>query len=315
MLIKSPGGTLTRNVYQAAKIIISSGRGLTRAEIAEIMGITEMTIGKIAKYLLCSPYFSERKRTAQVGRCSGEIFLVEKYCFSVLNLENMKFSFTVFGSNMELCHRHNTIYNGSLSYTDNLRILSNHIKNFLKDNTAAKILGAGVIYNRNCEVKIENIISPDASKIQISKSRKEIIESLLLKKNTEGFSVYFYLSDKLYACVADGHRIVNCRLNQGIKINNSIKNEKDLIGYLTNIVSNMFNLIIPESIIFESDRYIINEKVLSALRESIKAQTEISEEALPAFCTYKAPSFAESSMLDLLIDEFSQKAANEIFTE
>ena len=132
-------------VKSAARVIRKNGQ-MTRREIAEILPVSIMTVGKAIDFLCEIGVISETvPHTSGVGRKAGVLALSEKYCV-VIDLSSSDFTLEVLNVTgrriASLTHR----YSGMALLEENIYMFFDRVKAFCRERTRdMDLIGVGLI--------------------------------------------------------------------------------------------------------------------------------------------------------------------------
>ncbi len=153
---------------------------ISRAEIAELTGLSLMTVGKVVDALLERSIISQSKEVKNMaGRRAGLVSLNTAKFFLVIDLTSRSMSMTVIDLALHIVDRMTYEYNHDFYYEENLYIFMKNVKIYMLRNLKNEdTVGIGVVLPGHYNADSDTV---DASRIpELSKTHvKGIMEDVL----------------------------------------------------------------------------------------------------------------------------------------
>ncbi len=159
---------------------VSGNDHISRAEIAEITGLSLMTVGKVVDALLERSIVSQSKEVKNMaGRRAGLVSLNTAKYFLVMDLTSRSMSMTVINLALNIVDRMTYEYNHDFYYEENLYIFMKNVKIYILRNLKSEdAVGIGVVLPGHYHAETDTV---DGSRIpELAKTHvRGIMEDVL----------------------------------------------------------------------------------------------------------------------------------------
>ena len=159
---------------------ITGKEQISRAEIAEITGLSLMTVGKVVDALLERRVVIQSKEIKNMaGRRAGLVSLNTDKFFMIIDLTSRNMSMTVMNIALNIVDKIVYEYNSDFYYEENLYIFMKNVKIYvLRNLDMAECAGVGVILPGTYSAETDTVVSsrvPELSKTHV----RAVIEDVL----------------------------------------------------------------------------------------------------------------------------------------
>ncbi|MBQ8577292.1 MAG: ROK family protein [Clostridia bacterium] len=172
--------SIKKESVRAIFTAITAKDQISRAEIAEITGLSLMTVGKVVDALLERSVISQCKEVRNMaGRRAGLVSLNTAKFFMILDLTSRSMSMTVMDLALNIVDRVTYEYNHDFYYEENLYIFMKNVKIYiLRKLNMDDAVGIGVVLPGNYNAESDTVDAPRIP--ELSKTHvRAIIEDVL----------------------------------------------------------------------------------------------------------------------------------------
>lgn len=296
---------------------VSGNDHISRAEIAELTGLSLMTVGKVVDALLERSIVSQSKEVKNMaGRRAGLVSLNNAKFFLVMDLTSRSMSMTVINLALNIVDRMTYEYNHDFYYEENLYIFMKNVKIYILRNLKMEdAVGIGVVlpghYNTETDAvdgsRIPELaktrvrgIMEDVLRVPITMLEKDVLTAAVsnladLEEENIAGAVYVCIGETLSgALIADGKLIrgrgeyagdIGRVLSDGGKSLQTLFDER---GLREETVLSLADTLASEIVLFDPDVVLIEnctgtklEPFRALLTQKIVRNTGLSADALP----------------------------------
>ena len=242
---------------------------ITRAEIADICGVSNVTVGKIVTKLIESDVLSCEKRSLGVGPHTDVLSPSDKINTVFLHLGKSRIKLSVCDMSHNIIFEHSLRVDESIPYESNLTALAMSVYNDLKGILANRICSVAVAFDDDSLLPATALLSSTFEDFTIDFSMhyndyiKRFIgektdKSILLIRLDNTIDISLICGDRVFS----SERQISDRLDM-LDLSSAVFNIADTVAHLLKIL-------IPDKIIIESDTLPINDTFINTLTSKIK---------------------------------------------
>ncbi len=298
---------------------VTSKENISRSEIAELTGLSLMTVGKIADAFLELDMITQVKEAkGGAGRKAGLISLKSSHYSVVLDLSDHTFTLSVIDFSLRLVDRMTYTYNNDEYYDENLYMFLKKAAVYLKTLPAPeKCIGIAVLIPGMYKQAEDRVIStkvPELNSISIKAYVEEVtgLPVSMIIKNVEAAAVsnirslstyedrviiYMYMGECIDGAVYNRGNFVKgahqseCDfgrmvLRYGEPLEERVRghrSDKGIADELSSAVYNIITILDPDAFIIESELPRDPEYIVTELKNSLSQTYGIKEERMPEF--------------------------------
>ncbi len=299
--------SIKRESVKAIFKSVAEGDNISRSEISAQTGLSLMTVGKVVDALLeLGVVCQEKEKKTAAGRKAGLINLKNDSFMLIIDLTSIDFSMSIVDIKLSVVDKMIYSYNSDFYFEENLFIFLKNVRIYLEQRfDMNNLIGAGITvpgkYDADTDtlsctriaelsgVKIKQTIE-GALGVNVSFIEEDIKSAALSNINTvngdeDGTLSYVYIGNETVNAVTivDGEILYGADGNAGyIKkmLVDGTKNYESVLEKATSLPSFvqatsivLFNLAItldPVKIIIECEKFKLDEKVLSELKNAMQ---------------------------------------------
>lgn len=307
--------------YESIKAIfnaISECEKISRAEIADITGLSLVTIGKIADALIDFEIISQVKEIRhQAGRRAGLLSVNDAKFALVLDFTSYEFRYSVLNLRLCLLEKNQYHYQESLSFEENFRRFLSETRAYIDSKySLSNCFGIGVAVSGPYNTDSDRVISsrvPELCTIKLERVISQHFPNLIIKidsqvnaaaksniTHVDGYKekniVYWYIGNS-YVCGAylvNGQLILGkdkhacqfgaMRLYDGETLEDKLEKCNDLESYadaLSLTIETVIRILSPHMLIIEYDAKFVCEDIIPLLRKNLYEKYCVTQEMMP----------------------------------
>ncbi|MBE6531577.1 MAG: MarR family transcriptional regulator [Ruminococcaceae bacterium] len=296
-------GVLGSKSYDIILAILRS-RGITRKELADVCGVSTVTVGKVVSAMLAAGYATAESDTSAPNKRAELITPAADLAALIIKGSRRKLGLFLCDICGDIILSRSKNINDSLPVEEDIiRLISSaqdELKGYVGERCGTVILcddGAAKPDIRAISLAIP-ALSPD-----IVLPSRDCTEKYINRVYPNDTTLFVCLGEVLDIRLFSEGRTIKSNLSAPPRIEQN--DERSVISHLARTVSSLFNITLPRRIIIESEYLPFDDRALDMLREEIKLNTPLRREGLPEIITNTAPSLDVSEAVDMVRKKFA----------
>ena len=295
--------SVNKNTAKAIIAALFASGGITRTELARACGVSAMTAGKVVSAICSAGYASIGTEISECGRRSDFIYPSERFTFLIFDIGERTMSAEIYDArdNTRFCYTQPRC-EGVDAHTDAAAFVS-LVKEQLADSDDRRDFRLAALLTHTTSISAGALSARD---ISVSAKRSDAAAEYV-KRAYPTECVAFVGAD--FTCdiklIANGEEICGKSAARR-KAGASITSELDMLSVLSERLTSIFELLIPDKVVIDSRSLHLSRRFSSELCERLTERTGLQKEELPEIVTNDGIPFPSRAVIGQLIDIYAE---------